>query len=89
MVPIIRRFTFINTSVKSIGVLWRKNMVKKRLLLLVFLAAMICACQTESNNYSSERRSVSVQCKAITKKHRQCKRMTYSPNGYCSSHGGN
>ena len=37
---------------------------------------------------TSNRRTVSVRCSAITKKGTQCTRMTYSPNGKCWQHGG-
>jgi len=44
--------------------------------------------QNNSVQPSSNRLSVPVRCSAITKKGRQCTRMTYSPNGKCWQHGG-
>jgi endonuclease G, mitochondrial len=34
-------------------------------------------------------KNVSVQCSSMTQAKKQCKRMTKSPNGLCSQHGGN
>jgi len=43
--------------------------------------------QTKPRN-SNSAQSVAVQCSAITKAGTRCKRMTKSPNGLCSQHGG-
>lgn len=43
--------------------------------------------ETPSNSIAKP--SQTVQCSATTKAGNRCKRMTRSPNGQCSSHGGN
>lgn len=42
----------------------------------------------EKNN-GAHHKVISVQCKSITKKGKQCKKRTTSANGYCNLHGGN
>lgn len=37
---------------------------------------------------AGERREIKVRCTHLTKKGRQCTRMTSSPNGFCWQHGG-
>ncbi len=41
------------------------------------------------NKSDKKQETQSRQCKAITKKGKQCRNMTKSPNGYCRVHGGN
>lgn len=44
--------------------------------------------QSSTGVSGSKRRTTPVQCSGTTKSGAQCKRMTYSPNGYCYQHGG-
>ena len=58
------------------------------LMVGIILICLACSCNHD-NEENRGRRSESVQCGALTKKHKPCKRMTKSPNGYCWQHGGN